>query len=326
MGFPFHRGRRLRKNNAIRRIVRETNLSLDDLILPFFVVPGKKVKREVPSMPGIFQVSVDTLLRECKEIVKLGIPGVIIFGIPKRKDIKGSEAYSRKGIVQEACRELKREYSSELVVITDVCLCEYTSHGHCGILNPLGIIDNDKTLEVLGRTALSHAEAGADIVAPSDMMDGRVGAIRRVLEKNGYHETIIMAYSAKYASGFYSPFREAAESMPSFGDRKFHQMDFGNSDEAIREVGMDIEEGADIVMIKPALSYLDIIHRIKEKFFIPVSAFNVSGEYSMVKAAAKNGWIEERKIVMEILTSIKRAGADIIITYHAKDVANWLKS
>jgi porphobilinogen synthase len=273
-------------------------------------------------MPGIAQLSVDRAVKECQEADSLGIPAVILFGIPERKDASGSEAYSDSGVVQQAIREVK-EKVSDLVVITDVCLCEYTDHGHCGVVKG-GDVDNDSTLELLAKEALSHAKAGADIVAPSDMMDGRVGAIRKILDQNGFQQVAIMAYAAKYASGFYGPFREAAESTPQFGDRRSYQMDAANSDEALREVELDIREGADIVMVKPAMAYLDIVYRVKQKFGYPVAAYNVSGEYSMIKAAGKNGWIDEKRIMMELLLSIKRAGADMILTYFAKDVAREL--
>lgn len=321
--FPTLRLRRLRETEVMRRMVRETSLAVDNLIYPLFAIYGKEVKSPVPSMPGVYQLSVDQLLVEAEEVVALGIPAVLLFGIPESKDAAGSGAYAADGIVQQAVRALKKNYP-ELVVITDVCLCEYTSHGHCGVLDG-GRILNDPTLDFLARTALSQAEAGADMVAPSDMMDGRVQAIRQKLDAHGFTHLPIMAYSAKYASAFYGPFRDAAGSAPQFGDRRSHQMDPANSDEAIREVELDILEGADIVMVKPALAYLDVIRRVKEEFRYPVAAYNVSGEYSMVKAAAANGWVDEKRIVLEILTGIKRAGADMIITYHAKDVARWLK-
>ncbi|MGQ9629028.1 MAG: porphobilinogen synthase [bacterium] len=324
MGFPTNRTRRLRRTEALRRMVRETNLSVDDLIYPLFVVPGNGVAEEIPSMPGNYHLSVDRLVEEVKEVRDLGIPGIILFGLPETKDEVGSEAYDDGGIVQRAVRAIKREVEG-IVVITDVCLCEYTSHGHCGVIRNGGV-DNDATLDLLSKTALSHARAGADIVAPSDMMDGRVGAIRRALDSEGYTDTPIMAYSAKYASSFYGPFREAAQSAPQFGDRRGYQMDPPNAEEALREVALDIEEGADIVIVKPALAYLDIIHRVKTEFGMPTAAYNVSGEFSMVKAAAQRGWIDERRAALEILTSIKRAGADIILTYFAKDAARWLCS
>ena len=319
MSYPIYRPRRLRSNENIRRMVRETRLSPDDFIYPLFVTHGKGVKKEIGSMPGNYQQSVDNLVHDCDELKGLGIPAVILFGIPEHKDEVGSEAYSDDGIVQRAIRAIKNKIP-DLIVITDVCLCEYTSHGHCGLIKN-GTVQNDATLELLAREALSHAKAGADMVAPSDMMDGRVGAIRKVLDTEGFHDVPIMAYAAKYASGFYGPFREAAESTPQFGDRRSYQMDPPNSREAIREVALDIEEGADIVMVKPALSYLDIIHQVKQTFNLPVAAYNVSGEFSMVKAGAKLGWIDGDRVMMEILTSIKRAGADMILTYHAKEAA-----
>jgi len=313
------RPRRLRTTDAMRRLVRETELSVNDLVYPMFVVHGAGVRDEIPSMPGQFRLSVDELVKEATEVRDLGIPGILLFGLPEKKDEVGSEAYAPQGIVQQAVKALKSSVEG-LLVITDVCLCEYTSHGHCGIVRD-GKVLNDETLELLAKTAVSHAESGADIVAPSDMMDGRVGAIRSVLDDAGFEDTAIMAYSAKYASAFYGPFREAAECAPQFGDRKTYQMDPANSREALKEVMLDIAEGADIVMVKPALPYLDIIRQVKDETDVPVAAFNVSGEYSMVKAASRNGWLDEQKAVMEILTSIKRAGADIILTYHAKDAA-----
>jgi porphobilinogen synthase len=323
MGFPINRMRRLRKNENLRRMVRETKISVDDLIYPLFVRPGKNIKVEISSMPGNYQWSVDLLVKECEEIFKLGIPAVILFGIPESKDELGSEAYSENGIVQRALRAIKKEVP-DLILIADVCLCEYTSHGHCGVVEN-GYVNNDKTLELLAKSALSFAEAGADIVAPSDMMDGRVKAIREILDRNGFFNIPIMAYSAKYASSFYGPFREAAESAPKFGDRKSYQMDPPNAREALREIELDIEEGADIIMVKPALSYLDIISKARERFNVPIAAYNVSGEFSMVKAASRLGWIDEEKIMYEILISIKRAGADLILTYFAKDIAKKLK-
>lgn len=303
-------------------MIRETKLSVDDLIYPLFVVPGKNVREEISSMPNCFHLSVDELVEEVKEVESLGIPAVLLFGIPEKKDEAASGAYADNGIVQQAIRAIKKA-KIETLVITDVCLCEYTSHGHCGVVQE-GKILNDVTLELLAKTALSHAEAGADMVAPSDMMDGRVAAIRNSMDNEGFSETPIMSYAAKYASSFYGPFREAAESTPQFGDRRTHQMDSPNVLEALREVTLDIEEGADIVMVKPALSCLDVIYRVKQEFGYPTAAYNVSGEYSCVKATAKNGWIDEKKAVLEILTAIKRAGADIILTYHAKDVVGWL--
>ncbi|MEW6719961.1 MAG: porphobilinogen synthase [Thermodesulfobacteriota bacterium] len=322
MGFPEYRGRRLRRNETLRRMVRETKLSVDDLIYPLFVAAGKNIRREVPSMPGVFNLSVENLAKEAREVARLGIPAVLLFGIPAKKDPLGKDAYSDRGIVQTAVRALK-DAVPELVVITDVCFCEYTDHGHCGILKD-GDVDNDATLEILAKSAVSHARAGADIVAPSDMMDGRVGAIRRALDKERFRNVPIMSYAAKYAGGFYGPFRDAADSTPSFGDRRSYQMDPPNAREALREVALDIEEGADIVMVKPALSYLDVIHRVRERFDLPVAAYNVSGEYSMVKGAAKLGWIDGDRVMMEILVSIKRAGADLIITYAAKEAARAL--
>jgi len=324
MGFPDIRPRRLRMNETIRRMVRETTLSPDNLIYPLFVTHGKGVKKEISSMPGNFQQSIDNLLIDCKETYDLGIPAVILFGIPEHKDEVGSEGYSDTGIVQQAIRAIKDKLP-DLMVITDVCLCEYTSHGHCGVIKN-NTVQNDATLELLAKEALSHAKAGADMVAPSDMMDGRVAAIRRLLDGHGFEEVPIMAYAAKYASGFYGPFREAAESTPQFGDRRSYQMDPPNSREALREVALDIEEGADIVMVKPALSYLDIIHQVKQNFDLPVAAYNVSGEFSMVKAAAKLGWIDGDRVMMEILISMRRAGADMILTYHAKEAAKLLNS
>jgi len=320
--FPINRLRRLRQNSAIRDMFSETTLTKNDFIYPLFVVEGKGVKNAISSMPGIFQLSIDYIIKECKEVTKLGIPAVILFGIPDKKDELGSGAYDDKGIIQKAIRGIKKEVP-ELIVITDVCLCEYTSHGHCGIIKN-GKVLNDPTLKLLAAEALSHAKAGADIVAPSDMMDGRVGAIRNILDDNNFENVPIMAYSAKYSSSFYGPFREAAESTPQFGDRKTYQMDFRNSDEALREIALDIDEGADIIMVKPALSYLDIIRRAKDNFNIPIAAYNVSGEYSIIKAAGANGWIEEQKMMMEILFAIKRAGTDVIISYFAKEAVKLL--
>jgi porphobilinogen synthase len=319
---PVSRLRRLRMTEALRSMVRETHLAKSDLIYPLFVVPGTKVRKEVSSMPGVYQMSVDEIVRECGEVAGLGIPAVILFGIPEEKDEVGSGAYDEYGVVQQAVRAIKKEVPA-LVVITDVCLCEYTSHGHCGIVRGDEIV-NDESVELLAREALTHAQAGADIVAPSDMFDGRVRAIRAVLDENGFHNIPIMSYAAKYASGFYGPFREAAESAPKFGDRRSHQMDPANSDEAMREVAQDIEEGADIVMVKPAMPYLDVLYRVKSQFGMPTAAYNVSGEYSMVKAAAKLGWIDGERVMLELLTGIKRAGADMILTYFAKDVARYL--
>ncbi len=322
MYFPDYRPRRLRRTENLRRMVRETRLSVDQLIYPLFVMPGSGVKNPVQSMPGVFQFSVDKLVEEIRSVVELDIPGVLLFGLPERKDERGSEAHAENGPVQQAVRAIKDAWP-ELTVISDVCLCEYTSHGHCGILEG-NEVDNDATLEILAKVALSHARAGADVVAPSDMMDGRVAAIREALDEDGFDGVAILAYSAKYCSGFYGPFREAADSAPRFGDRRAYQMDVCNTEEAIREVALDIEEGADIVMVKPAMAYLDIVRRIKEEFDRPVAAYSVSGEYSMVKAAAANGWIDGDRVMMEILTSIVRAGADFILTYFAKDAAGLL--
>ncbi|MBI4546762.1 MAG: porphobilinogen synthase [Ignavibacteriae bacterium] len=320
---PFARHRRLRLTETLRSMVRETELSKNDFIYPLFVCPGIKVKKEVSSMPGVYQMSVDEIVQECAEVKSLGVPAVILFGIPEHKDEIGSEAYDELGIVQRAVHAIKKEVP-ELFVITDVCLCEYTSHGHCGIVRGNEIV-NDESIELLAKAALTHVQAGADMVAPSDMFDGRVKAIRQILDENGFYNTPIMSYAAKYASGFYGPFREAAESTPKFGDRRSHQMDPANSDEALREVQTDIEEGADIVMVKPALPYLDIIRRVKDTFNMPTAAYNVSGEYSMVKAAGKLGWIDEQRVMMEMLTGIKRAGADLILTYFAKEAVRLLR-
>ncbi|NSW82008.1 MAG: porphobilinogen synthase [Syntrophothermus sp.] len=323
MAFPITRMRRLRKNEALRRMVRETSLSVDDFIYPLFVVYGENKKIPVTSMPGVYQLSCDMLESEIQETVDLGIPAVLLFGIPENKDAVASSAYDDNGVVQQAVRLIKDRWP-ELLVITDVCLCEYTDHGHCGVVTGTGTIDNDATLELLAQEALSHAKAGADIVAPSDMMDGRIGYIREALDASGFADTAVMAYAAKYASGFYGPFREAAESAPQFGDRKTYQMDPANSREALREIELDIAEGADIIMVKPALAYLDVIARVRERFNHPLAAYNVSGEYAMVKAAAANGWLDEERIMMEVLTAIKRAGADIIITYFAREAARLL--
>ena len=322
MSFPTIRPRRLRRTETLRRMVRETRLSVDDFIFPLFVCPGTEVRREIRSMPGNYQLSIDRLVEECRKVADLGIPAIILFGIPERKDEVGSEGYAADGIVQRAVRALKRDVP-DLLVITDVCLCEYTNHGHCGVIKE-GDVDNDPTLELLANMALSHAEAGADMVAPSDMMDGRVSAIRERLDAHGFQHLPILSYAAKYASAFYGPFREAAESAPQFGDRRSYQMDPANSDEALREVELDLEEGADMVMVKPALPYLDIIRRVKDVFGVPVAAYNVSGEFAMVKAAGQNGWIDEERVMMEVLLSIKRAGADLILTYFAKDAASVL--
>jgi porphobilinogen synthase len=323
MEFPAYRPRRLRRNEGIRDLVRETTLSSKDLIYPLFVGPGKGQAQPVASMPGVAQLAVDCAVTECEEAQALGIPAVILFGIPERKDSVGTEAYANDGIVQQAIRAIKEKLPG-LLVITDVCLCEYTDHGHCGVIKD-GDVDNDSTLELLAKEALSHARAGADIVAPSDMMDGRVGAIRKSLDQNGFEQIAIMSYAAKYASGFYGPFRVAAESTPQFGDRRSYQMDPANAVEALREVELDIREGADIVMVKPAMAYLDIVYRVKQRFGYPVAAYNVSGEYSMIKAAGQHGWIDETRIMMEVLFAIRRAGADMIVTYFAKEVARLLR-
>jgi len=325
MAFPTQRLRRLRANPVVRAMVRETTLDVRDLVYPIFVVPGRGVVRAVESMPGVFQLSVDRAVAEAREVADLGIPAVILFGIPKRKDAVGSEAYDPAGVVPEAVRAV-RESVPELVVITDVCLCEYTDHGHCGVLRGEEV-DNDPTLELLAREAVCHARAGAHMVAPSDMMDGRVRAIRQALDGEGMHAVPILAYAAKYASGFYGPFREAAESAPQFGDRRGYQMDPANGDEALREIALDLEEGADIVMVKPALAYLDVIHRARDAFpGVPIAAYNVSGEYAMLQAAAQRGWIEGERVTMEILTAIRRAGADFILSYSAKDAARILRA
>ena len=324
VGSATQRLRRLRRTEALRRFVRETRLSPEDFVYPLFVVHGTGVRNAIASMPGQAQLSIDQLPAEAKELRKLSIPAVLLFGIPASKDEQASVAYAADGIVQQAVRALKQA-DPELLVITDVCLCEYTSHGHCGVVKD-GDVDNDATLPLLARTALSHAEAGADIVAPSAMMDGQVAEIRAALDENGFKQTPIMAYAAKFASAFYGPFREAAESAPQFGDRCGYQMDPANAREALREIESDINEGADIVMVKPALAYLDVLARARERFDLPVAAYNVSGEYAMIKAAAANGWLDEKRVVLETLTAIKRAGADIVITYHAKDAARWLQS
>ena len=322
--FPNYRPRRLRSSPALRKLVSETQLNAGQLVLPLFARSGKKVRREIGSMPGVFQFSPDEILREAERVHALGVPAILLFGIPDKKDKKASGAFAKNGIVQQTLRLLKKELPS-LLVITDVCLCEYMEHGHCGIVSS-GKILNDPTLKILAQTALSHAEAGADMIAPSDMMDGRVAAIRAALDKNGFSDTPIMSYTAKFASAFYGPFREAAESTPQFGDRRTYQMDAANANEALREVAMDIQEGADIVMVKPALAYLDLIYRVKKEFGYPTAAYSVSAEYSMIKAAASKGWIDERAITMESLLAMRRAGADILITYAAADVAKWLKS
>lgn len=317
--FPKTRLRRVRYNPLIRDMVQETELNVKDFIYPLFVCPGRKIKKPINSMPNVFQMSIDVLVEECKEVAALGIPAIILFGIPSRKDEVGSEAYDESGIVQEAVRAIKKAVK-DLVVITDVCMCEYTSHGHCGVLRGDEIL-NDQTNELLAKEALTHARAGADIIAPSDMMDGRVAAIRKVLDDNGYQNIPILSYAAKYASGFYGPFREAAESAPKFGDRRSHQMNPANVLEALWEVELDINEGADIVMVKPAMPYLDVIYQVKKKFNMPTAAYQVSGEYSLIKAAAQNGWIDGERVMIESLISIKRAGADMILTYFAKEAA-----
>ncbi len=322
MQFPEYRGRRLRKNDTFRRLVRETHLSVDEMVYPLFAVPGRDVKKPIASMPGQFQLSVDHIAKEAREAYALGIPALLLFGIPAKKDEQGTGAFAKDGIVQQAVKRVKNDVP-DMLVITDVCLCEYTSHGHCGIIEK-GEVLNDATLEVLAETALSQVKAGADMVAPSAMMDGQIAAIREILDENALENIPIMAYSAKYASSFYGPFREAAESAPQFGDRKAYQMDPANSDEAIREISLDVNEGADIIMVKPALPYLDIICRARQEFDLPLAAYNVSGEYSMIKAAAKLGWLDEEKAMLESVTAIKRAGADILITYWAKDLAKVL--
>ncbi|HOB73056.1 MAG TPA: porphobilinogen synthase [Phycisphaerae bacterium] len=327
MGFPQLRLRRLRSHPVLRRMVRETRLSVDQLIYPLFVRPGSGVRQPIGSMPGQYQLSVDTLVEECRRVQDLGISAVLLFGIPESKDAVGSEAYAEHGIVQRACEAIKRA-CPDLFVITDVCLCEYTDHGHCGVIverDGRRDVDNDATLPLLVKEAVSHARAGADMVAPSDMMDGRVGAIRSGLDEAGFAHLPIMAYAAKYASSYYGPFREAAESPPKFGDRRSYQMDPANGDEALREVAADIEEGADLVMVKPAINYLDIIWRVKERFGLPTAAYHVSGEYSMIKAAAANGWLDEKGAVLEATTAIARAGADLILTYFAPRLAEWLR-
>jgi len=324
MSFPIDRPRRLRRTEALRGLVRETRLSAAGFIYPMFVCPGNKVRKEVSSMPGIYQQSADQIVEECREVEALGIPGVILFGLPEKKDARGATSLAVDGVVQKAIEAI-RKAKLNLLVITDVCLCEYTDHGHCGVIEN-GEIVNDATLEILAEQALSHARAGADVVAPSDMMDGRVGAIRVKLDAHKFENIPIISYAAKYCSGFYGPFREAAESAPKFGDRRSYQMDPANSREAMKEVELDLEEGVDVIMVKPALPYLDIIRGVRDRFDIPVAAYNVSGEFSMVKAAAQNHWIEEKRVVLEILTGIQRAGAQIILTYHAKDAARWLRS
>ncbi len=324
MSFPQQRPRRLRRSEAIRTFVRETRLSVQSLVYPMFVRPGRKERAEVRSMPGIYQQSVDQLVEECREVESLGIPAVILFGLPEHKDERGSEAVAASGVVPRAIEAI-RKTKLNLLVLTDVCLCEYTSHGHCGVVKD-GVVLNDPTVEILAEQALAHARVGADIVAPSDMMDGRVAAIRRKLDEHGFSDVAILSYAAKYCSGFYGPFREAAQSTPQFGDRRSYQMDPANAREALREVALDIEEGADMIMVKPALPYLDVVRLVRDRFELPVAAYNVSGEYSMIKAAAANGWLDEQRVVLEVLTAIRRAGADIVLTYHAKDAARWLKA
>src|SRR3954449_7935308 len=325
-GFPLHRPRRLRRHPRLRDLVREHRLTVDDLIYPMFVYHGTNLRREIPSMPGQYQLSLDHLGEAVAEVAELGIPAVLLFGIPEHKDARGSGASAEAGIVQEAIRLTKRQ-APGLLVMTDLCFCEYTDHGHCGPLTDRGgvlDVDNDATLPLLAEQAVSHARAGADVIAPSGMMDGMVGAIRSGLDGANFADVPILSYAAKFSSGYYGPFREAAESTPTFGDRRTYQMDPANGDEAMREVALDLAEGADLVMVKPALAYLDIVRRVKERFGVPLAAYNVSGEYAMVKAAAKNGWIDERRITMEILTGIRRAGADMILTYHAREAARWL--
>ena len=323
MSFPVQRPRRLRKTELLRGLVRETRLSAAQFVYPLFVCPGSAVRQEVSSMPGVFQQSADKLVEDCREVESLGIPGVILFGLPESKDPRGASSFKKDGVVQRAIEAI-RKAKLNLIVITDVCLCEYTDHGHCGVLEN-GEVSNDATLEILAEQSLSHARAGADVVAPSDMMDGRVAAIRKKLDENGFQELPILSYAAKYCSGFYGPFREAADSAPQFGDRRSYQMDPANSREALREVALDLDEGADMIMVKPALPYLDVIARVRQEFSVPVAAYNVSGEYAMVKAAAQKGWLDEKRVTLEILTGIQRAGADIILSYHAKDAARWLK-
>jgi porphobilinogen synthase len=323
MGQSMFRPRRLREKPLLRKLVRETRLAVDDLVYPVFAVPGRGVREPIVSMPGQVRLSIDELVKDAKDVAGMGIPGLLVFGLPSEKDPRGSEAYAEDGIVQQAVRAVK-DTVPDLLVITDVCLCQYTSHGHCGVVED-GVVRNDPTLELLARVAVSHAEAGADLVAPSDMMDGRVGAIREALDEAGYAETPIMAYSAKYASAFYGPFREAAESAPQFGDRRAYQMDPANGVEAMREIALDLDEGADIVMVKPALPYLDVISRAKTEFGVPLAAYSVSGEYAMLKAAGQLGWLDEERAMLEAITAIRRAGADIVITYFARDLARLLE-
>ncbi|MGA3267651.1 MAG: porphobilinogen synthase [Verrucomicrobiota bacterium] len=322
-GFPVYRPRRLRQSPALRRLVAETRLNTEQLVLPLFARSGRKLRHPIAAMPGVFQLSPDEIVHEAAKAHALGVPAILLFGIPDKKDAKASGAYAKNGIVQQTVRLLKKELPS-LLVVTDVCLCEYMAHGHCGLVSQ-GRVLNDPTLKLLAQTAVSHAEAGADIIAPSDMMDGRVAAIRAALDKDGFHDTPIMSYAAKFASAFYGPFREAAESAPKFGDRRSYQMDAANANEALREVALDIQEGADMVMVKPALAYLDLIHRVKTEFGFPTAAYAVSGEHAMIKAAAARGWIDERAVTLESLLAMRRAGADILITYAAAGVARWLK-
>ena len=323
MTFPTQRPRRLRRSETLRSLVRETRLSTAGFVYPMFVCPGSKVRKEVGSMPGVCQQSVDQIVEECREVAALGISAVILFGLPETKDATGASSLSATGVVQRAVEGIKKA-KLNLLVITDVCLCEYTDHGHCGVIEN-GEVANDATLAILAEQALSHARAGADIVAPSDMMDGRVAALRKKLDENSFSDIAILSYAAKYSSAFYGPFREAAQSTPQFGDRRGYQMDPANVREALKEVALDLEEGADMVMVKPALPYLDVIRAVRERFDVPVGAYNVSGEYAMIKAAAQRGWLDEKRVVLEVLTGIQRAGADIILTYHAKDAAKWLK-
>ena len=324
MKFPYYRPRRMRRREALRNLIRETELSLSQLIMPYFLREGHNVKEPIEAMPGQFRWSLDTLLRELEELQDLGMSSVLLFGLPSHKDDSGSSAFYSEGIVQESVRVIKKNFP-ELLVITDICLCAYTNHGHCGLVDEAGEINNDSSVKILQKIAISHAESGADMVAPSDMMDGRIRAIRNTLDEKGWEAIPILSYAAKYSSAFYGPFREAADSAPAFGDRKSYQMDPANREEAIREIEMDIEEGADIVMVKPALAYLDVIREARERFRFPLAAYNVSGEYAMIKAAAQAGWLDERKAVLEILTSIRRAGAQVILTYHAKDIAIWAR-
>ncbi|MCH7666250.1 MAG: porphobilinogen synthase [Acidobacteria bacterium] len=324
MSYPQQRPRRLRRTETWRRMVRETHLSVDRFVYPLFVVPGEGVRSEVSSMPGVFQLSIDLLVTEAVEVHELGIPAIILFGVPDHKDAEGSEGYDPEGLVPRAVRALKHEVP-ELQIWADVCLCEYTDHGHCGLLTPTGEVDNDATLPLLSEAAVVYARSGADVVAPSDMMDGRIGAVRAALDENGFGEVPIVSYAVKYASAFYGPFRDAAHSAPAFGDRRGYQMDPANTTEALREVALDLEEGADVVMVKPAGPYLDVIRRVRDAVAVPVAAYQVSGEYSMIKAAAANDWIDERRVVLESLLGIRRAGADIILTYFAKDASRWLK-